>query len=164
MTPKIADIQTWQQAELLMQPAFIRLVDNIRKQLEQSNWQGSYQDIPQWAENVPVEVRETVAQLQAELKAAPPEQAAAIEAQLANLPSPHPGYVLCLKHNGHEVTVDLWDLCYQICFQNYRLDDHDDSQVAIDSSLLDETGEVDWHCLDQKTHQIVEQIFKNLPK
>ncbi|MGE5656483.1 MAG: hypothetical protein ACM37W_07700 [Actinomycetota bacterium] len=45
MRPKITNMIAWQQAELLMQPAMIRVIDNIRKQLEQSAWTGTYQEV-----------------------------------------------------------------------------------------------------------------------
>jgi len=37
MSPKITDTVAW-QAELLMQPTFIRIIDNIRNQLDESAW------------------------------------------------------------------------------------------------------------------------------
>ncbi len=45
MSPKFIDAQTWEQAELLMQPVMIRLVDNLRKQLEQSSWHSRYEQV-----------------------------------------------------------------------------------------------------------------------
>ena len=45
MKPKFKNKQAWEQAQLLMQPAFIRVIDNLRKQLEQSSWKGTYQEI-----------------------------------------------------------------------------------------------------------------------
>lgn len=45
MRPKITNTIAWQQAELLMQPALIRVIDNIRKQLENSAWAGTYQEV-----------------------------------------------------------------------------------------------------------------------
>jgi hypothetical protein len=36
MKPKFATKRAWQQAELLMQPAYIRLVDQIRRQTEEN--------------------------------------------------------------------------------------------------------------------------------
>lgn len=36
--------QARQIADQLMQPALIRVIDNIRKQLDQSDWRGSYQE------------------------------------------------------------------------------------------------------------------------
>jgi hypothetical protein len=43
MQPQIPDERSWHQAELLMQPAFIRLVDHIRQLSESSPWESSYE-------------------------------------------------------------------------------------------------------------------------
>jgi len=43
MPPKITDTVAWHQAELLMQPAFIRVID--RMQLDESAWKGTYQNV-----------------------------------------------------------------------------------------------------------------------
>lgn len=170
--PKFQDLTTWQQAEQLMQPAFIRLVDNLRKQLEQSSWQGTYEEVQVWAEDVSATVKCKVAQLQAELKTAPAEAAIAIASALAELPSPYPGYHLHLQQQEHRVTVDLWNLCYQICFQNYDAasgtshapgESNSDQGVKINGELFDDVGDIDWHCLDQKTQQLVKQTFASLP-
>lgn len=163
--PKFADIRAWEQAELLMQPVFIRVLDNIRKQLEQSKWQGTYQDTPVWPEGVSEETKAQVIELQQQLAQASPTEAEAIEEQLSRLPSPHPSYVLCLQRGDRQITVDLWQLCYQVCFRNYSpvlnaLDQ--DMVVEIDLSLIDDTGEVDWLRLDAKAKQLIEQIFSSL--
>lgn len=160
MKPKFATIVAWQQAELLMQPTFIRVIDNLRKQLEQSTWQGTYRDAPVWADNTPETVKATVIQLQEQLKTAMPEQAEDIQQALSKLPIPAPGYELCLKQDDRQFNVDLWELCYQVCFLPHA----DDQPVEVDPSLLDETGEVDWNQLDDKTKALVEQIFENLPR
>lgn len=179
MKPHFSDQVAWAQAELLMQPAFIRLLDNIRKQLDQSDWKGSYQDVQIWPENTPEPIKAEVTQLQVELATASPEQALEIEQMLARLPTPFPGYLLCLEHQGQQVQVDLWELCYQVCFRNYRgLQDRPDESVVeplvkspmeptveIDTSLIDdEMGEVDWNRLDDKARQIIEQMFADLPR
>ncbi|HEY9864782.1 MAG TPA: hypothetical protein V6D21_11455 [Candidatus Obscuribacterales bacterium] len=126
MKPKIKDPLAWQQAELLMQPALIRLLDNISKQLDQSIWKGSYQEVQ----------------------------------------DPVPGYRLELEHNGQQISVDIWELCYQICFQNYR-PTHvaaESLEVEIDMSLIDqEIGDVDWQNLENKTRKIIQDLFANLP-
>ena len=163
--PKFANTLAWQQAELLMQPVFIRVIDNIRKQLEQSNWKGTYRDIQVWAADVPEETKEVVVQLQEHLATATPEEATEIHTALDQLPKPYPGYQLCLENHDRQITVDLWELCYQICFRNYSpvlnaLDG--DMTVEIDTSLIDETGDVDWHRLDEKAKRIIEQIFSSL--
>lgn len=125
MRPKIKDPMAWQQAELLMQPAFIRLLDNIRKQLDESIWTGTYQEIQ----------------------------------------DPFPGYRLDLEHNGQKVSIDIWELCYQICFQNYRPTHaaQESLEVEIDTTLIDqETGDVNWQNLEDKTRQIIEDLFARL--
>jgi hypothetical protein len=169
--PKFQTTQIWQQAELLMQPAFIRLIANLEKQLENSNWRGDYKDVQVWAEDISDDTKATVMQLRSELDGATERQAEAIEQQLSQLPAPFPGYWLYLSRGDHQATVDLWDLCYQICFQNYdslhgtshAADEPIGDSVAIDVSLFDETGEVDWHRLDDKTCQTVQQVFATLP-
>jgi hypothetical protein len=165
MTPKFKDILAWQQAELLMQPAFLRIVDNIRKQLEASTWKGIYRDVLIWPQGTPEEIKSTVIQLRQQLEAASPESIDRIEQELANLPQPYPGYQLCLEAQEREFCVDLWELCYQVCFRNYSLSlvDPDRQEVEIDTSLIDETGDVDWHRLDTKAQEMVGQIFANLP-
>jgi hypothetical protein len=163
--PKFADTRAWEQAELLMQPVFIRVIDNIRKQLEQTTWKGIYQDTPIWPASVSEETKARVEQLQQQLATATPIEAEEIEEQLARLPSPQPGYILCLQKGDRQITVDIWQLCYQICFRNYSpvlnaLDQ--DMIVEVDTSLIDESGEVDWLRLDEKAKQLIEQIFASL--
>ncbi len=131
MKPKFKDIQTWEQAELLLQPTFIRVIDNIRKQIEQSSWKATYEEIQ----------------------------------------TPLPGYILCLTKGDVSVKVNIWELCFQICFMNYPpTASHVASEqvtstqtVEIDSSLIEDTGEVDWQSLETKTQQIVKLVFANLP-
>lgn len=111
-----------------MQPAYIRLVDNIRKQLENSPWKATYEEVQE----------------------------------------PFPGYYLYLTYEEHTIKVNLWDVCFEICFQNitptHTPEKTDIEQaVEIDTSLFEETGEVDWQRLDDKTKGIVAQIFAALP-
>lgn len=126
MKPKFKDTLAWQQAEILMQPALIRVLDNIRKQLEDSSWEGTYEDVQ----------------------------------------TPFPGYLLCLKGGESEHQFNVWELCFEICFQNYSPTHAatESLDVEIDSSLIDEEGEVDWNRLDDKAKQLVQDIFANLPK
>lgn len=163
--PKFATALAWDQAELLMQPTFIRVIDNIGKQLEQSTWKGTYTDIQVWAEGTPDTTKALVAQLQQQLATAEPTEAEAIQSQLEQLPSPYPGYQLCLEQGDRKITVDIWQLCYQICFRNYSpiLNAMDkDLIVEIDTSLINDMGDVDWLHLDNKARQLVEQIFSSL--
>ena len=166
--PKFANVDEWQQAEILMQPVFIRLIDNIRKALDHSDWQGNYQEQTIWLDGVTPEMQAHVLQVQQQLAIASTDDLPQLEAESARLPQPHPTYQLCLKHPEHErqVTVDLWQLCYQICFKNYNpiLSVTDEVTVEVDLALLDETGEVDWQNLDSKTKQLIEQVFASLPE
>jgi hypothetical protein len=125
MKPKFKNMVAWQQAELLMQPALIRIIDQVRKQLEDTTWKATYRDVQ----------------------------------------TPIPGYELCLEHNGASVCVDMWELCYQVCFRDYppTHTDIESQEVDIDTSLIDETGDVDWESLDIKAERLVTQVFASLP-
>lgn len=125
MKPKFKDTLAWQQAELLMQPALIRILGQVSKQLEQTTWKATYRDVQ----------------------------------------TPLPGYELCLERNGISVCVDLWELCFQVCFRNYTPihSDLETQEVEIDTNLIDETGDVDWQALDTKAQRFVEDVFANLP-
>ncbi len=164
MKPRFATIETWQQAELLMQPTFIRLIDNLRKQLDLSTWRGTYHDVLVWADHIPEATKTRVTQLQQQLETAPSDQTAEIQATLSHLPSPYPGYELQLEKDDRQVNIDVWELCYRICFRSELGEWTDDFPVEVDTSLLDETGEVDWILLEDKTKRRVEQLFENLPQ
>lgn len=128
MIPKLSNSQAWEQAQLLMQPAYIRVVDNLRKALEDSAWQESYQEVE----------------------------------------TPIPGYELCLSKQGQDIKVSLWELCFEVCFQDYQrgsVPPDSELQVDIDTGLFDtETGEVDWEKLDQKAQAKIENLFSSLEK
>lgn len=168
MTPKFANSQVWQQANLLMQPAFIRVIDNIRKQLETSNWHGSYDNQLLWPDHTSDETKARVLELQAQLKQANnPSAIADVEQQLADLPEPFPQYALCLKQGDQEQRIDLWQLCYQVCFEEYdpQQDSDPDAEqtVVIDESLIDtEIGDVDWVALDNKAKAVISSVFEDL--
>lgn len=126
MIPKITNSQAWEQTQILMQPTYIRVVDNLRKALEDSAWRESYQEVQ----------------------------------------TPIPGYELCLSSQDQKIKINLWELCFEVCFQDYQrgsvpLDS--ELNVEVDTSLLDtETGEVNWEKLDAKARQRVEALFKSL--
>ncbi|MBE9042661.1 hypothetical protein IQ235_18020 [Oscillatoriales cyanobacterium LEGE 11467] len=126
MKPKFTTTIAWQQAEVLMQPALIRLVDNIQKKLDRSPWKGHY--------------RETHV--------------------------PYPGYQLDLEVRDRQVSVDIWELCYKICFRNYRPTHapQETYEVEIDTTLLDDTGDVNWENLDAKAEQVAGDVFESLPQ
>ncbi|MDX2228862.1 MAG: hypothetical protein NW220_04465 [Leptolyngbyaceae cyanobacterium bins.349] len=178
--PKFQNMDVWRQAEAVMQPTFIRLVANIGKHLDESTWKGQYEDIPAWAEGIDdatkaqvMQLRDELARLNQENSPAAIARMAEVEQMLAALPAPYPGYQLCLSQGTHQVRVDLWELCYRICFRDYDTESGTSrakgfgqpaSQgVEVDASLFDEMGEVDWDRLDAKTRQLVDQIFASLP-
>jgi hypothetical protein len=45
MIPKFVDPLAYQQAEFLLQPIYIRIVDRIRRQSETSTWTVSYEEV-----------------------------------------------------------------------------------------------------------------------
>ncbi|MBH8562213.1 hypothetical protein I8748_08495 [Nostoc sp. CENA67] len=160
MPPRITNPVTWQYAELLMQPAFIRVIDNIRKHLDASAWKGTYEDVLIWPASTTDETKTLVTQLLQEMETATPERGDRIRDTLARLPMPHPGYHLNLQRQEQQVSIDLWELCYQVCFLDYS---PENEAVNIDTSLIDELGEVDWLRLEDKTKEIVNQVFASLP-
>jgi hypothetical protein len=121
MYPKFKDIVAYRQANLLMQPAFIRVIDNIRKELNLSEWEGTYEEIK----------------------------------------DPYPGYLLLLKKQDYCLKFNLWDICFQVCF--VKDDRRDNEPVEVDTNLFDESGNLDWHNLENKTQKIVKDIFQKLP-
>ena len=156
--PKFANSQAWEQANLLIQPALIRVIDHIRKHLEASTWKGSYREFSIWPEDVAEAIRTQVAQLQQELRTASPERADAIEQTLAQLPTPIPAYELCLEQGDRNMTFNLLDMCYEVCCLKVE-SLPPGASLEIDPTLLDETGDVDWQQLDLKAEQVVGQIF-----
>ncbi|MDE5096687.1 MAG: hypothetical protein O4804_21495 [Trichodesmium sp. St11_bin5] len=125
MRPKINNIIAWEQAELLMQPAFIRILDHIRKKLENSTWKGTYEEVK----------------------------------------TPIPGYRLDLEHQDQKISINLWELCYQVCFSNYFSTHSADEivEVDIDINLLNQEGNVNWELLDEKALKVVENMMADLP-
>ncbi|MFE4107003.1 hypothetical protein [Almyronema epifaneia] len=163
--PKFSTQRDWQLAQALMQPALIRVIDNIRKQLEASSWQGSYQTEQVWPTDATPAQKQQFEDLQGQIRQA---QSVAeidqIEQQLALLPTPTPLYELQLKAGNQLQTVDVWQLCYQVCFRDYTPPGDEDYPVAVDSQLLnEEAGSIDWDKLDEKASQIIGHIFEQLP-
>lgn len=168
MPPQFLTPEALQQADQLMQPALIRLLDNLRKQLEVSPWTSRYETEQIWAEEVSEADRARWQLLGGQLRGATPEEVDAIEAAIAQLPQPRHVYWLHLSQDERVYQVNLWELCYQICCQNYEVDllgkqpAIASSTVSIDTTLFDEDCEVEWDQLDTKTKQVVEQLFNRL--
>lgn len=165
MKPQIKDLETWNKAELLLQPSFIRLLDNFRKTLEASDWQSHYEDIATWPDGTTEAQKTQYEELIEKLEHAKPSEVAEVEELLSQIPEPAMAYELQLSREDtqHVQTFDMWQLCYQVCFRNYVPGVPDTSQtVTIDEALLNDEGEVDWDALDIKVKTIVEGIVNNL--
>jgi hypothetical protein len=149
--PDTSSIEYWQSAIQLFQPALIRLLDQLRGQLAEGGWQSRYETHEIWPDPpLPVDEEDE--------------------------PTPQILYLLHLSQpaqppKGDAVTfrVNLWELCYQICFQDYQpqverdyIADFQPGQVQPDINLLDATGGVDWHALDHKAHAVVAQLLQTL--
>ncbi|ELR98598.1 hypothetical protein [Gloeocapsa sp. PCC 73106] len=120
MQPKFKDQLAWEQAEILMQPILIRVIDNLRQTLETSDWQGTYQETQ----------------------------------------TPYPGYQLLLTKDNQTVNLDIWQLCFQICFLDYQ-SEIPNQFVDIDTSLITD-NEVNWESLESKTKAVIKEIFAHL--
>ena len=160
--PKFATPLAKAQVEQLMQPALIRVIDNIRKQLDDTPWQGRYEEELIWPAGTTDEQKTDHAKLQQQLHGVPPETHDRVAALMSQLPQPAPLYTLKLTRAGSaDQTVDIWELCYQVCAVDYC--PAEGGQIEADDRLLDEQGEVDWRLLDDKTKALVEGIFRALP-
>ncbi len=154
------------KVEQLMQPALIRVIDNIRKQLEACDWQGNYEETLVWPEGTTVSEQQEYAALQKVLHGVPPEEHDRVAALMSQLPQPAPLYTLRLTKAPYpDQTVDIWALCYQVCAlaDDTALESHCPIIIDADVNLFDEAGEVDWQQLDDKAKALIEDIFQKLP-
>jgi hypothetical protein len=151
------------QAAQLMQPCLIRVVDNIRKYTEATDWRTEYLEQVRWPGHATADQRQRVRDLAAQLEGASPEATAAIRQQLSQLPTPTPAYELRLTQGasqGHNeaprtATLDVWELCFGVCFRNYQ----PSQPIVVDASLLDSDGEIDWITLDDKAKALVKEAI-----
>ncbi len=146
------------QSAQLMQPCLIRVIDNIRKHTEGLDWRSDYVEQVMWSADTTEAQRQQVKDLAAQLETAEPEAAIAIRQQLDHLPTPAPAYELRLSRDNRTVTLDVWELCFQVCFQTYS----PPQAVTVDETLWDETGDVDWLALDEKAKGIVTKAIDQL--
>ena len=163
MKPTFIDPETWEKTNILMQPAFIRLLDNIRKLTDElSTWKTSYKETLVWDADISEEERGRVGLLQQELKSTTDnDRAYEIEQILESLPKPYPAYEWKLERGEELVTIDVWELCYKICF-TLDYDPRIDRPAQVDNTLFD-GDEVDWISLDQKAKHLVTEILSQLP-
>jgi hypothetical protein len=152
------------QAAELMQPCLIRVVDNIRKHTEALPWRSEYLEQVSWPAHSTADQRQQVRDLAAQLTSATPEAAEVIRQQLAELPAPSPLYQLKLtaiaaggaeSEESRTATLEVWDLCFAVCFRAYR----PDQPATVDPALLHDDGEVNWLALDEKAQAVVAQAI-----
>lgn len=164
MKPSFNTPDDWERTNLLMQPAFIRLLDNIRKLTDElSTWKTSYQENLIWEDSVSNEERGRIGLLQQELKTTTDnDRASEIEQILETLPKPYPAYEWRLDRGDQIVTIDVWELCYKICFTE-DFNPRSEAPAQVDLELFDDEGDVDWAVLDEKAKQLVTEILSQLP-
>ena len=150
------------QFELLMQPALIRVIDNLRKQLDSSDWKGEYEETLIWPAATTDAQKQTYTELQQQLHGVPIEEHDRVADLMSELPQPAPLYSLKLtKPKAEEQMLDIWALCYQVCSTNYSV--NLEAPLEADTDLLTVSGEVDWRKLDDKTKTLIEEKFLSLP-
>ncbi|QFZ91755.2 hypothetical protein [Synechococcus elongatus] len=157
MPPTFASDQAWQAAEAVLQPSFIRLIDNLRQVLEASDWQHQVDQQLLWPEGTSDQDKQRWQDLELQLYRASEEEAPALEQELAALPTPQPVYTLQLDQGDRHHQFDLWELCWQLCCPAWQPSGDYDGQV--DPVLLTPDGECDWDRLEIKTRQFVEQLL-----
>ncbi len=157
--PSFATPYDQQLTQALMQPALIRIIDNLRKQLDESEWTGSYKDEEVWPEQATPEQRQCYADLQKLLVSAAPEDKGGLQQAIDQLPQPEHTYTLCLKKGEEQRQIDVWALCYGVC----RVSNDPALPVTVDRSLInEEMNDVDWIRLDEKASKLVAQAFAQL--
>jgi hypothetical protein len=140
------------QANQLMQPCLIRVIDNLRKQTETLDWHSEYVEHLLWPDGTTAAQQEQVKALSAELDQAAAAEVPRLEQALSQLPNPMPAYQLRLTRGSQTACLDVWDLCFQVCFRNYA----PEHPVVVDPTLLDSSGDIDWITLDEKAKALIE--------
>lgn len=147
-----------ERAEQLMQPTLIRLLDNLRKQTEAPGWQSEYVERVLWPTSATAAQKQQVKDLAAQLETADPDLAVDLRRQLSTLPAPVPTYEVRLTHGDETAVMDVWQLCFQVCFCDYE----QAVPVRVDQTLLADDGEVDWIALDEKAKGRVTSMIQQL--
>ena len=162
--PQFATPQDRAKVEQLMQPALIRVIDNIRKQLDNTDWQGQYEEDLMWPDRTTEAQKQAYANLQKGLHGVPPAEHDRVAAEMSKLPQPSPLYTLKLtKKDSPAQTIDIWETCYRVCATNVS-NMNDSASIEADDTLFDDSGEVDWLVLDEKVKSLVSSLFQALPE
>jgi len=141
-----------------MQPTLIRVIDNLRKHIETTDWQSRYVEQVLWPASASSAEKQKVQEIAARLETAPPDQAHQLRQQLSTLPTPLPGYQLEIIHSDRRIVLDIWQLCFQVCFVDYAAG----VPVRVDHALLDDQDDIDWVSLDAKARQQVARALQQV--
>jgi hypothetical protein len=155
MLPTFATDRDHALANHLMQPCLIRIIDNLRKATENLDWQSEYTQAQHWPEGTTEVQQQQFAELAAQLDQADADTAPHIEQALRQLPSPTPIYHLRLTQGERVAMLDVWELCFRLCFVDY----HPGQPVTVDAGLVEADGEIDWITLDEKAKALVTQAL-----
>ncbi|BAQ61900.1 hypothetical protein GM3708_2306 [Geminocystis sp. NIES-3708] len=117
MQPKFKNIIEYEKAQLLLQPIYIRLIDNIRQESELLEWNISYEEVSE----------------------------------------PFPGYIVSLQKDNYSKKYNIWELCFQICFYNYKIGQI--TPVETDKIFIDDNGELNWQEIEIKTKMLVKSLL-----
>lgn len=59
-----------------------------------------------------------------------------------------PVILLLLKRKIKQKKNNVWELCFQVCFNNYS--ESTTQPVTTDKTLFEEDGQLNWQTLDEK--------------
>ena len=157
-----------QKLAMLMQPALIRLIDQLRQQLTAASIPWTYETTELWPEDVPQETRQQYDEMMQALDVANDDDADKIHAVLETLPQPVPLYRLEIEQNDEKTYINMWELCYQICLQKYKpqlqrmqVEAPNLSSYKLDKTLWESNHSIDWEALNQKAKKVVARLAQN---
>jgi hypothetical protein len=154
---------------LLLQPALIRLIDQLRQQMTAASWSWSYDTVELWPDTVSSEVRSQYTTMLQALETASDEEAEMIQDVLETILHPVPLYRLDISLDGVDYQFNLWELCYQICLKEYvpnlsnmTVESPNLDKQTLDLDLYESSGEVDWARLNEKAKTVVSMLMIQL--
>ena len=158
-----------QKLAMLMQPALIRLIDQLRQQLTEASITWTYETTELWPEDVPQETRQQYDEMTQALEIASDDDAEKIQDVLETLPQPVPLYRLEIEQNDEKIHMNMWELCYQICLQKYKpqldrmqVEAPNLSSYKIDKTLWESNDSIDWEALNLKAKKVVQRLTQSL--
>lgn len=87
------------------------------------------------------------------------------------MPQPVPLYRLDITYQETVLAINMWQLCYQICLQDYEpqlkdmsIQSPDLDGAKLDHALIDHDGEIAWEPLNQKAQLVVSQLIESISR